>query len=180
MLCILLFIQHEANNALRTLTPCALSRFHDHAVHRARCVQQLVYFADLEQNVSFTSAGPIFPVLTRKALLYSFEAKRFVTLRELFLSHGRPPPGTPDLGWGPRCPGIFPLLKAERQQEFSGNNLHLSTMGMWRLYVLANSVAVEDLDLSFDFMGEHALANVEGDADNDDGGSDSGSVEVLC
>ena len=120
-------------------------------------------------------------MLTRKALLYSFEAKRFVTMRELFLSHGRPPPGTPDPGLGPGCPGTFQLLKAERQQELSGNSLHLSTMGMWLLYVLANSVAVEGSDFSFDFMGEHALANVEADADDDDdGGCDSGSVEELC
>ena len=104
-MCMLIYLfTPETNKALRTLSPCALSRFHDHAAHRARRVQQPVYFADLEQNVGFTSAGPIFPVLTRKALLYSFEAKRFVTLRELFLPQGHPPPGTPDPALEPGCP----------------------------------------------------------------------------
>ena len=117
------------------------------------------FFADLDQNVGFTSSGSFLPVLTRRASIFSFDHNRFLSMRELFVSQGHPPLETEDLGMATGCPSMFGLLKAPQLMELLGNSLHVATMGLWILYTLCNTVAVQDLDYHFDFVEEARLAS---------------------
>ena len=133
-----------------------------------------MFVADIEQNVGFTSSGPILPVLTKRAAVYSFNRGRFMTMRELFLSQGHPAHDIGDPGMATGFPlKVFDALGPFKLQELLGNSLHVATMGLWLIYMLSQCVATDDLDYNFNFVAEAALAGGDLVCDAESGSSDA-------
>lgn len=140
-----------------------LAAFHE----KARRLDGNVCIADLGQNVGWTSIGPRLPVLTRNMLLCDVRRDRLITAGEMCLSQGHPVmaqgPGSHVVGlddsdgsfaWR----GAFQELSRRQKIALVGNGQHLASTGAFVLWVLSNLVHVDDLDMGFQFMGEHRLA----------------------
>ena len=54
------------------------------------CPQPPAYICDLDQNVGFMSAGPVWPCLVRHGTIYSLNKERHATAPELFAAQGFP------------------------------------------------------------------------------------------
>ena len=138
----------------------ALERFRDHQ----KLSKQTggVVFSDIEQNVGFTSASPEMPCLTRKASIFDFTSNRFATPKELFISQGHAVEiegvvsVEPAMGMG--CPNIWSITSPTEQMSLLGNSLHITTMGCWLLYCLANVMFADEFDDDFNFRMEHDLS----------------------
>lgn len=126
------------------------------------------FFVDIVQSVGWSSCGTTLPTMTRNMLLLNLADPQLVTSTEMLISQGHP---VSRAGVGHRLTGMAGshagLAWASCGQEMTrrerlsllGSGQHNISTGRCVLFVLLNLVHVDDLDYSFELIGEHRFAS---------------------
>jgi hypothetical protein len=106
------------------------------------------FVADIEQNVGWSTCGPVMPVTTRRGMMwnYSLPTPRWATSYECLLSNGHPIAAGPGIGIGGlRSPSSFGIerLTDLAVNQLNGNGVSLPAFGAWIVYCMSNVARID-------------------------------------
>ena len=140
--------------------------FEEHVAKKKSPEDDRAWFADIDQNVGFTSVGPYVPVLVKHGKILNMSTKELFLPRELMAVQGEATyvtPGAPS----ERFPSFFWRAVQEIDTKeaslirMAGNSFHMVNMGTMTLYCLsvltpraaASSFCRKSTQLALDIKG---------------------------